>query len=221
MSAQVTVIIPTKDRGNLLERCVERALLQTVRPRILVFDDGSAEPVHFNTDGVEIYRSPATVGQCEARNYWLPFVESEYVKWIDSDDYLDRSTALADQAQFMEDRPELDFCWDGVSFLDYRRRRVAPAAFRDIELEHLKLPEWYIHGHSTYKPFASIQIGSALFRTASLHGVLWDENFKHGGADLKFFSDVVNAGLVGEATGVRSLVITTHSPGPNSGGRYA
>lgn len=220
--SSVTVIIPVKDRQELLTRNVERLLIQTERPRVLVFDDASEVPLAFNTEGVEIHRSDDPVGQCAARNFWFHQVNTKYVKWIDSDDYLDGPTVLADQIQFMEDRPGLDFCWDGVSHLDYRRRRIVPAAIReDIRLDHLELPEWYIHGHTTFVPYASIQIGTALFKTSSLQGVSWDENFKHGGADLKFFSDVVKAGLTGEATGVRGVVITTRSPGPKTGGRYA
>jgi GT2 family glycosyltransferase len=55
-----TIVIPTRDRPELLERAVESALAQTVRDiQVVVVDDGSSRPVQLPPDPrLEVVRNP-------------------------------------------------------------------------------------------------------------------------------------------------------------------
>ena len=82
----VTVLIPVKDRPQLLDRCLT-ALGH--RYPVLVVDDGSADPAAIaavaNGHGARLVRRAANGGPAAARNTGLASVTSEMVAFCDSD----------------------------------------------------------------------------------------------------------------------------------------
>lgn len=218
---RVTVMVPAKDRWPLLQRCLNSLVLQSEPAKILVFDDGSSEPISWVGDGVEIHRVEESVGQCSARNYWVDKVDTPYLKWVDSDDFMEDRGSLERQVDFLQGRPDLDFCWDSCDYLNYRSGRIwrsVPAEGKDASM--LALPDEFVKGFSRRRSEAAVQVGTALFRSDSVRSIPWDEAYKGGGADLRFFSDVSKAGLQGETTGNIGLVHVVGSPSPDTGGRY-
>ena len=77
-----TIVIPTHDRPELLERAVASALAQTVRDlQVVVVDDGSAEPVRFERPDPRllVLRNPRALGASVARNLGLEVAAGRWV----------------------------------------------------------------------------------------------------------------------------------------------
>lgn len=86
------VVVATKDRREVLERCLEALSKQTERPlAVVVVDDGSAIPVSDWLDpaayafDLTILRHPTSLGPAAARNAGVGVVEDEFVVFVDDD----------------------------------------------------------------------------------------------------------------------------------------
>jgi mycofactocin glycosyltransferase len=84
--AEVTVVIPVRDRAAGLDRCL--SALDTCYPAIVV-DDGSADPAAVvsvsQRHGARLVRRPVSGGPGPARNDGLALVATALVAFIDSD----------------------------------------------------------------------------------------------------------------------------------------
>jgi GT2 family glycosyltransferase len=85
----LTVVIPTADRGKLLNRAVRSVLEQTVRPEMIIVvdngvDDARIDP-HLN-DKVQLVRTRPRIGAAAARNKGAGLVGSHYIAFLDDDD---------------------------------------------------------------------------------------------------------------------------------------
>lgn len=94
--ADVTVVIPVRDRAGQLDRCLDA--LGAGR-RVVVVDDGSADPATIaavaGRHGARLVRNVTSGGPAQARNAALASLESDLVAFVDSDcrvapDWLDR-----------------------------------------------------------------------------------------------------------------------------------
>ena len=88
----VSIVIPTRDRPELVHRAIASALAQTVQSvEVLVVDDGSVEPVSPPDDGrVRVIRQERPRGPCTARNVAMAAARGRWVTFLDDDDELDR-----------------------------------------------------------------------------------------------------------------------------------
>jgi glycosyltransferase involved in cell wall biosynthesis len=93
MSALVSVIIPTFDRGHVLRETVDSVLAQTHRDlEVIVIDDGSSDGTRelvastFGDDPRVHYHYQANAGVASARNAGLDLATGEYIAFLDSDD---------------------------------------------------------------------------------------------------------------------------------------
>jgi glycosyltransferase involved in cell wall biosynthesis len=88
----VTVVIPTKDRGDLLAQTLRSVHEQTEPPaRVIVADDGSTDDtpaVVEQADAERLYNPQGDWGAGRARNAALAAVRNELVAFVDSDDLL-------------------------------------------------------------------------------------------------------------------------------------
>ena len=87
----VSVIIPYYRAGQTIARAVESALRQTVRPHeILVIDDGSPDDAARATkefgSALTLIRKP-NGGVSSARNLGIEHAHSEWIAFLDADDY--------------------------------------------------------------------------------------------------------------------------------------
>jgi len=94
----VSVVVPTKDRPEMLRRAVSSVLEQTYAPiELIVIDDGSAEPAQeaiadlptANLDRFVFRRHDENKGGAAARNTGIQESRGEYVAFLDDDDEWD------------------------------------------------------------------------------------------------------------------------------------
>jgi glycosyltransferase involved in cell wall biosynthesis len=89
---EVSVVIPTRDRWDLLARSLKGALGQReVSLEVIVVDDGSTEPAPsgrspFDDRRVVIHRSDVSRGVAHARNTGIGQANADWVAFLDDDD---------------------------------------------------------------------------------------------------------------------------------------
>jgi len=112
MSINISVVVPTYNRADLIHKTLDAIVSQSYSPEeVIVVDDGSQD----NTE--EVVRSFAPLvrylriensGECRARNVGVSLARCEYIAFCDSDD-LWRPDKLKLQTRIFEDAPECDY----------------------------------------------------------------------------------------------------------------
>jgi glycosyltransferase involved in cell wall biosynthesis len=132
-AAEVTVVIPTKDRPTFLRRAVRSALSQSgVDVEIIVVDDVSARPPDVGGWGggarVCVLRNTSPLGASGARNAALLAARGRWIAFLDDDDMWGPGK-LAIQIDRLE-RARADFSWTGIVVVDAANNyiRTDPAA---------------------------------------------------------------------------------------------
>jgi glycosyltransferase involved in cell wall biosynthesis len=87
----ISVVIPTYNRGHIIERAIQSALDQSLRPtEVIVVDDGSKDDTRERVaafgDSV-CYLHQANAGSAVARHRGLVAARHDWVALLDSDDY--------------------------------------------------------------------------------------------------------------------------------------
>ena len=117
----ISIIIPTYNRKQLLERAVQSALDQTeADTEILIMDDGSEdgtrEAWEARTDEKIRYYCLEHGGACRARNRGLAEAKGEYAAFLDSDDSWEPDKLARQLAFLKETGADIVFCafrhWD-------------------------------------------------------------------------------------------------------------
>lgn len=91
MRPSLSIVMPTKDRPQLLRRAVDTALAQSIgaEVEVIVVDDGSREPVRLAQDPrMRVIRSPTSRGGAGARNAGTVEARAPHVAYLDDDDEL-------------------------------------------------------------------------------------------------------------------------------------
>ena len=96
MQKTVSIIIPTFNRGCLLEETLQSILKQTyTKWECIIVDDGSTDNTekivekYIKSDSrIQYYKRPETrkKGANSCRNYGFKLAKGEYINWFDSDD---------------------------------------------------------------------------------------------------------------------------------------
>jgi len=123
----ISVVIPTYNRAHLVAEAIESVLAQTRTPdEILIVDDGSTDNTaavlaQFSAP-VRVIRQPNR-GRSAARNLGVSRATSDIVMFLDSDDLM-MPTTLADCADILERRPEVDVVYGDALLVDNQGRRI-------------------------------------------------------------------------------------------------
>lgn len=113
--ADVSVVIPVRNRARQVVSAVLSALEQRPRPReVIVVDDGSTDgsgkAAAVVGDGVALISLPARAGPAAARNAGIAAARSSYVAFLDSDDtWLPGSLGVRLDA--FASNPDLSLVW--------------------------------------------------------------------------------------------------------------
>ena len=98
--SKVSIIVPVYNTANKLEKCLESLVNQTMQDiEIVIVNDGSTDNSEKIIMGyqdkypniIKYYKKENT-GVSDTRNYGLNVAKSEYIMYIDSDDYIDIHT---------------------------------------------------------------------------------------------------------------------------------
>ncbi|HEY9178802.1 MAG TPA: glycosyltransferase family 2 protein [Flavipsychrobacter sp.] len=119
-TATVSVVISTYNRANLLDRCINSVLQQSVKEwELIIADDGSSDHTYEVVNKyIALYPNikyikTTNVGQALARNTGLLLSTGEYVTFLDSDDTY-KPEHLYSRIAFMQANPALDVIHGGI-----------------------------------------------------------------------------------------------------------
>lgn len=120
---KVSVIVPIYNVEKYLEKCINSLLSQTLEDiQIILVNDGSkdnsgniAKEYEKNNKNRIIYVEKENGGLSDARNYGLKYATSDFIAFLDSDDYIEKNAyeemynkAIKENADYVE----CDFIWE-------------------------------------------------------------------------------------------------------------
>jgi hypothetical protein len=111
----VSVLLPTKNRAQFVERAVRSILGQTLRDfECIVIDDGSTDDTVAKLEAIGdprvlVLRQPVSAGIAAALNRGIAVARGRYWARMDSDD-VSLPTRLAKQVAWLDAHPEVDIC---------------------------------------------------------------------------------------------------------------
>ncbi len=120
--ADISVVIPTRDRWRLLRSALQSALAQSsVSVEVVVVDDGSQDEtperlVQFDDPRVRVFRHEASRGVAAARNVGIQHARASWIAFLDDDD-LWSPEKLERQLRAATDG-DATFVYAGVVFVD-------------------------------------------------------------------------------------------------------
>lgn len=146
---EVSVIIPTYNRRDLLPRALDSVLAQTVPvDEIIVIDDGSTDGTDDMLrarcgDRVRYVWQP-NAGVSAARNHGLRLAQGRYLALLDSDDlWLPTKTEL--QVAFLDTHPDFGMVVCDVERVDSDYRHIDVFRRRDTLREDGWVLRWVLH----------------------------------------------------------------------------
>lgn len=174
MEASVSVIIPVKNRTELLRKTLNNLLAQSLKPtEIIVIDDHSTEdmkPVIFDYLTECIFLNNKGQGPGAARNLGLSVATGRYIQYFDSDDLMTKGK-LAGQAKAL-DATGADWAYGPYVMAE---EQGAQWHQRDVVMQWQELPSahnvlaWILRGWNCITQ-------SCLFRKSFLDKApLWNE----------------------------------------------
>ncbi len=117
----VSVVVPSYNRGYIIERAIDSVLAQSYdRLEVIVVDDGSTDDTRRR---VEAYGEPvrylhrANGGVSAARNTGLEAARGEFIALLDSDDAW-MPWKLAAQVRFLRAHPDVGMVWTDMAAID-------------------------------------------------------------------------------------------------------
>lgn len=166
----VTVIIPSWNGANTLERAILSATSDEHDVRVVVIDDKSSD----NTSelatslGAEVIRFRHRRGQSYTRNSGLEVAgEDDFIQFLDCDDWLEAGKIDA-HARVLTDDPNLDLTWGPLRLMAPKwKGKALDKIISQAEMNHL------------YPQLPSCpQTGSMFFRKRILWGRPWPEELR-------------------------------------------
>lgn len=126
----ITVIMPTYNSGKTIERAVESINKGNYQPSaILIYDDCSTddtitkvEKLRLRYENIFIYKGRTNKGAGFARNFLLSKVSTEYVAFLDSDDYWYSDKLQKQVARIIQDHADIITC--GYNIIDKNEKIV-------------------------------------------------------------------------------------------------
>jgi len=164
----VSVIIPTRNRPQLLAVAVTSALSQTHRNiEVIVVDDGSDPPLNpdFHDARVRVTRNERSVGGAAARNIGLRAARGEFLCLLDDDDYY-YPQKIACQLDYLICHPEVDMVFSQVRRDD---RHGGSSLWPAVGYEFTTMANFRVPN--------KIHTNGTLFRRKVIESVQFDERF--------------------------------------------
>ncbi len=135
---EVSVIIPTYNRANVLKRSVDSVLNQSYRDfELIIVDDASTDNTEvivnkINDSHIRYVRLSTNGGPAQARNEGVRVAKGKYIAFQDSDDYW-RTEKLQKQMDFLKNNPEYLFVFCKIVGKEKPYTQIPPENFFDTE----------------------------------------------------------------------------------------
>jgi len=141
----VSAIVPSYNRGYILDRAVKSIIEQTFENwELIVVDDGSSDNTQqvveaFDDPRIRYLRHDVNRGVCAARNTAIESVKGNYIAFLDSDDTW-LPDKLAKQLQVFQDSSEtvgVVYTWLGLTDINGTIKRLRDPLYRGNLRENL------------------------------------------------------------------------------------
>lgn len=118
---KVSIIVPVYNVENYIGKCLDSLINQTLENiEIILVNDGSTDNSKekiekYLKDKRIIYLEKENGGLSDARNYGIPYAKGEYIGFVDSDDYVEKTMFEKMYNKAVEenaDMVECDFLWE-------------------------------------------------------------------------------------------------------------
>jgi glycosyltransferase involved in cell wall biosynthesis len=133
---KLSFVIPTRNQGRFIRRCIDRCLEQGIASsEVIVVDglstDGTQEILRSYGDRIA-WTSEADSGQAEAVNKGVARARGEIVAWVNSDDYYPGPTTLRTVLAAFDGDPGVDVVYGGALVVDAEGRPIRPHRTREL-----------------------------------------------------------------------------------------
>lgn len=172
MNAKIAVIIPNYNKGEYIEKCLESVFEQTLQPdQIIIVDDCSADRSRDiirklaaqHTQIVPVFLDE-NKGVSNARNVGVERADTEYVTFLDSDDYYYNADKLKNEMEILSGRGEMALAYSKTVRINVNG-----------ELIYMGLADWrYLSGKvdkaliANYKGFGTLPRDYTIARSVFL-----------------------------------------------------
>ncbi len=143
----VSIVTPSYNQGQFLERTIQSVLQQNYSPiQYIVMDggsvDGSIDVIKKYKNRIQYWESKKDKGQTDAINKGFARAEGEILAWINSDDTLS-PTAVSGAVAFLKDHPEFAGVYANADFIDEHDRIIG--RFPAAQTDYARLRRGYVH----------------------------------------------------------------------------
>lgn len=130
----ISIVIPTYNRAAMVCRAVESCLAEPIVNRqVVVVDDGSTDDTELRlqqyAESIEFRRMDKNQGVQAARNLGTMLATQPYVKYLDSDDYLQPGSLAEELARAESERADIVISAWGSITADSVKATTAPPQF--------------------------------------------------------------------------------------------
>lgn len=152
---EVSVIIPTYNRGHVIRESIESVLQQTFSDfELIIVDDGSVDNTQkiieeIQDDRISFIQLKKNAGACHARNVGVNNARGKYIAFQDSDDiwYLDK---LEKQVAFLlKNKADMVFC-QMISQNGKKETMYPPKGYRNVEINKREILKNFLGSTQTF-----------------------------------------------------------------------
>ena len=208
-----SVVLPTYNRPDMLQRAVASVLQQTYTDfELIVVDDGSAtdycSALTARSDPrLRVMRSRWNRGVAAARSIGVAAAEGPYISFLDDDDEYVESFLASTHAVLADSDRDVAMSWCGVSYVHYPSR---DALLSECATETREFPIAYLDRRSLYETLLSIGIGHGVtIKTALFKQVGGFSDFATV-EDTDIFLRLISSGLRPVVVPGAQIVIHNH-----------
>ena len=142
MTSHLTVVVPNYNKTDLLGKCIESIEEQTLKPdTVIIVDDGSTDNSRDTIErltkrypDVRAHYKPRNTGVSHTRNVGLSLVDTEYVTFIDADDYYCNREKLALEMSLQKEKGGDVIAYSVTSFVTPEGRHITRKKTRSYYL---------------------------------------------------------------------------------------
>jgi len=181
---RLTILIPTYNRGNLIEQTVSNCFNQSYRDfKIIIYDDASNDNTSAmvrkiinerGKDLIQYYKGDRNRGIGYARNMLLKFLDTEFGMWLDSDDLMTKDR-IEKCISYMDKNPDKEIVYSNIQWFT-EDKEIRLKDHIKINIEKYTKDNWRSLTYNT-------ACATGFFRN-SLKNFKFEESLRLGGEDV-------------------------------------